>query len=936
MAKSPRKAAGKGKSAKSSQTPARAGKSKKSVPQKSSIPAPRPYGGKKLSSYSFHRDRRFSIVSSSSSDSIDDAVTTGNATNARGASHQSDSESSLTAMSENDEQSHLRKGSVFFHKNPPSRRPMGKSTKSLKKTLPRTHGGSAAYDSDDSDDSSDSNSGSANRSGNIVELNMEDENNDYNSDSDASDNGNATSSRPYIAGLDAMMDTNRGFYTSAFASDSDSDSDSDDNDNDNDDNNSSDSSSSDDSEVDFVRLQAERAKSRKSLKSLKHNQHHQNNASEKKRRKSDFRRKSEVALPEDINFKFEFDGSANSDAIEEEEDSEIDAPTGSAVPGADVENESEDIGEEVSGESNSGNTNLNVHLDEPLLDVPKINEDELNSDDEYDFDDNDLLATLQADNDIDEFITGDGGQETGEKSLARDRQSSVSSFNEDETADPFLEEEEKYLVNEFEQNGFDDENIDNSAGLDAARSINSLHNNNEDMVLQYHSFSERGSDDNNDHDDDDDGYIDDDEDDDDDVDDYIDLIDFGNSLFSSKTGELDDPEPIKESKDSSHHEKAAKAKKAEKAEKAQKRERHRLKALGLLDNNDDDDDDLYLWNYFFSSGNEDDDDDIDLDDAARESETDPYDVEEQLILEEIFRQEKEAQQQKKDREFSLGPASQDQPEYDSGESTDVDLSLPPALKRNHVGSKMAKEVLSSKTADYRPPVLGTWVAIESKPFGIIDGLSTRLLTGGGGGATLGAPGGGNFQNSNNGNGNNGSMSLASQAAKHPRGKGWKSIGLPGNNVGGKTESGEDLAIELDELLNISELDNDDENDIRIWRDFNNRKKRVPLGAFRNKSHLHQPVFVPEPMSGFSTSKMNNDFNNNINHNNHTNNHQELLLLLGSQDQSSKLRRRKASMADAVSEGYRPTKSGLFSENVLNGVEEVLGDDKDFMALIKGL
>ena len=38
-----------------------------------------------------------------------------------------------------------------------------------------------------------------------------------------------------------------------------------------------------------------------------------------------------------------------------------------------------------------------------MIEVPKINEEELNSDEDYEIDDNELLATLQAENDAEEF-----------------------------------------------------------------------------------------------------------------------------------------------------------------------------------------------------------------------------------------------------------------------------------------------------------------------------------------------------------------------------------------------------------------------------------------------------------------------------------------------------------------------------------------------------
>ncbi|ODV78661.1 uncharacterized protein CANTADRAFT_40740, partial [Suhomyces tanzawaensis NRRL Y-17324] len=237
-------------------------------------------------------------------------------------------------------------------------------------------------------------------------------------------------------------------------------------------------------------------------------------------------------------------------------------------------------------------------------------------------------------------------------------------------------------------------------------------------------------------------------------------------------------------------------------------------------------------------------------------------------------------------------------DYDSGESTDVDLSLPKSSNKSKLGSKMAKEVLSSKTADYRPPVLGTWVAIDSKPFGIIDGLSTRTLN---------------------------SKQL------EPRSKPKKLPGVSVANAGTGTTS--DLALGLDELLNISELDDDDENDVRIWRDFNNQKNLVPLGAFRNKSVLQNSIIHAENVTSHynHTSKSNNDFNKRR-RNSSTSSYGSGTI----KKENSKLKRRKASIVEAVSEGFRPTKSGLFSEHALADVEEVLGDDNELMALIKGL
>lgn len=772
------------------------------------------YGGKNIKNLPYKRDRRFSIVSSSSSEYSEETRKHSD----------SDSESSLTAMSEKDEQSALRKGSVFFQNAKLPRRTKAPS-KAAKKRAPKK-GPKASY----------------------AQVFESDKDDDLSDDVDDDDNSSVG-----LTGIYSMMD--RGHSNSNSESNSDSD----------DEEDNSSVSSSDDSEVDFVQLQAERranAKSHKSLKAIKALQKQQN-AKDKKRRKSDYRRQSELPLPDSINFKFDFDDAANESAIEDDSDQED--PLNVIKP---VQPEEEDVGEEVTQDlGDKQSYNLNFQFDEPIIDVPKIKDDELQSDDDYEFDDNDLLATLQADNDIEEFITGN----PQDIDSSRSRQRLVSSVNEDETMDPFLEEEEKYLVNEFEMNGFDDENEiqDEPGKSDFAKGIGQQVF--QDKVTEYDNAGDNSKSDTLD------GYIEDDEDEDE-VD-FMDLMEFDAPLFEDDSKESESSLLDLKNDADTLDGPVSKSVSPEKRKKSSHKKRK--KPRGPLDSEEEDD--SYLWNYFLSSDSE----------SDADVNAEPVDVEEQLILEEILRQEKETREATHDREFSLEPLS-DQ-EYDSGESTDVDTSLPKSGK-NQNGSKMAKEVLSSKTADYRPPVLGTWVAIESKPFGIIDGLSTRTLKSG--------------QNTQ----------------KNPRTKGWKSISL------GKNEH-EDSAIELEELLNISELDNDDENDIRIWRDFNNRKKKVPLGAFRNKSHLHQPHAVHEPIVNF---RMKNDFGTGrrkkerrASQSNETGH--------GLPDSSvSKAKRRRASAMEAASEGYRPTKSGLFSANVLTDAEEVMGEDRDFMALIKGL
>lgn len=815
------------------------------------------YGGKNFKAYNYHPQRRWSIVESSSDSSGNEAA----ALRANKDSSGSESESSLTAMSENDESHVSRRGSVFFEgastkKTKPRKTIRGMKTarKRVPKKMPFKNQAIAESSSDDDDDSDD-------------DEDSQHINDYFNADDDAEDSDeNAVG----LGGIYSMINThnssnNNAMYTS---SESDSDSNSKSDSADEDDN----MSSSDDSEVDFVQLQAERrAKSMKSLRAIKGLQKPKQKAEtapdhKKQRRGSLYRRKSEVALPDDINFKFEFDDANSTSILDEDADADNDDNAANSSNAVASVNEEEDIGEVVGGDQSAANADF--HFDEPLMHVPKFKDDEFNSDEEYEFDDNDLLATLQADNDIDEFITGGGD----DLATPRTRQGSLSSVNDD-TEDPFLREEEKYLVNEFETNGFDDE--EDPARIETARVMNSFKTNNaqREQVVQYASSSDDSqfgedlelSQDENDY-----------GDDDGDVDDYMDFIDFAEPIVD------------KRSDDDRHSEKSAVSAKS----KPHFSKKHRRK--GPLDSEEEDD--SYLWNYFFSSDA----------DSPDELENESFAVEEQLMLEEIFRQNVD-EKKNTDEERISDSVDQDQ-EYDSGDSTDVDLSLPPSSGHNQGGSKMAKEVLSSKTADYRPPVLGTWIAIESKPFGIIDGLSTRTLN-------------------------------SQTTSKNPRGKGWKNITI-------KNDS-EDLAIELNELLNISELDNDDENDVRIWRDFNNNKKHVPLGAFRNKLHMNPPMAILEPMAGFN-SKIGANFAGSAKFD-------ASLAKVQKQNRSkppaspasagninkkvnlpSKQRRQRASIADAVSEGFRPTKSGLFSENVLADVEDVLGDDREFMALIKGL
>ena len=135
-----------------------------------------------------------------------------------------------------------------------------------------------------------------------------------------------------------------------------------------------------------------------------------------------------------------------------------------------------------------------------------------------------------------------------------------------------------------------------------------------------------------------------------------------------------------------------------------------------------------------------------------------------------------------------------------------------------------------KTADYRPPKLGSWVTVDCKPFGVIDGLSTRTLQLNKSQEPRSAAQSGTSHSTSIVNSSNGSglglptTSIASSLAANPR----KSIVVGPTNVPSLMISSDDLALGLDELLNVSELDNDDENDVKIWRDFNNNQNKKKI------------------------------------------------------------------------------------------------------------
>ncbi|KAK6461563.1 transcription factor CRF1-domain-containing protein [Scheffersomyces coipomensis] len=694
------------------------------------------------------------------------------------------------------------------------------------------------------------------------------------------------------------------------------------------------------SEVDISDITA-LAQQKPTTKKQQINDNHNNNNNNNNNKAKFGRRRSDAVIPDGINFTFEFDDFEKKDNSDNEndedhdidddnDDEDMESTTTSNVDEK-FEIQEEDIGEEIDidTEGNIPNnadvidkvTDFNFDFDNQLIQVPKIKESELSSDDDYEIDDNELLATLQADNDLEEF-TNSGV----EKQTKFRRSSSADSVGDDEENDPFLKEEEKFLVNEFETNGFDEEEeeigiedynfSDSSNRKTLINSFKAIDTHGDSThVLQYESSIDSGSESEVEDDDEDDGYED--------------LIDFNAPFFTHN-------KPQHNNNNNNHHTDDASIKSQtnsevsdikDKKDKHKHKHKHKTKPSAM---NSDEDDDTYLWNYFFSS---------DDGGSSDEEDNDGYvEDDDDKIADEISKSMDTKTSNRRmtltaalnnNRRKSVAPnlefsdRSNIDDGYESGESTDEDLNLPTSTNKTKVGSQKAKEVLSSKTADYRPPILGTWVALDSKPFGIIDGLSTRILQ-------------------------TGSINKAFEIKSKAR----RSIVAAHNDVS-------DDAMGLDELLNVSELDNDDENDIKIWRDFNSQKKKVPLGAFRNKSILQNALVHPENVtSHYQTSK--SSYTNNNKHrkpsvpkvSSHVNKPSSssrkssvvavsvaaipASAIPASSSLSTKQKRRRASIVEAVSEGFRSTKSGLFNETALSNVEEMLGDDNDLMALIKGL
>ncbi|CCE62364.1 hypothetical protein TPHA_0C02090 [Tetrapisispora phaffii CBS 4417] len=151
--------------------------------------------------------------------------------------------------------------------------------------------------------------------------------------------------------------------------------------------------------------------------------------------------------------------------------------------------------------------------------------------------------------------------------------------------------------------------------------------------------------------------------------------------------------------------------------------------------------------------------------------------------------------------------------YVDDESTDEDDNLPRPTQKSKSLSTKAKEIVGSNVIGLRPPKLGTWKT-NSKPFSIIDGLSTKSLY---------------------------PLIQEHMQLLEGRANSMTPEGVETPNEIPNTNADE---LTLNELLNMSDLEDQASEDVdasntqllNISEWYN--KPKVPLSAFRNKGVNH--------------------------------------------------------------------------------------------------
>ncbi|CDK26802.1 unnamed protein product [Kuraishia capsulata CBS 1993] len=487
-------------------------------------------------------------------------------------------------------------------------------------------------------------------------------------------------------------------------------------------------------------------------------------------------------------------GSSDDDS-DSESDLEIVSTTQKPKP--EVIDSEEDIGEEIALSPSKFPPMAPTLEDQSLLDVPKIDETELNSDDDYELDKDQLIRTLQNDNDeveifgksdddLDFFLSG--GQDIEEENY-------------------LLQEEADAILKDYhdpEVIGATSENSHTSASTNVSNTNSTGDATNEESKA---AESDSSSSDEYDYDD---------------VSDDFEMPWY--DVFQN----------------SAYH------------------------AAGKQDV-DSDDDDSYLWPYFISGESSSDEDGTAANEKANGSK----------VLED-----------------------------ESGDSTDEDTTLPPPSTKK-IGSKSAKEILSSSKNNFRAPVLGVWTtANQAKPFGIIDGFSTRSLEP----ALV----------------NSGKGRLVSSSTAKPKFLGVQPI------------------MELDELLYVDEFEegeayNDDNDE---W------ERKVPLSAFRSKGVVdgdhsqgvrrYSASFTPSDRRRLKEKKPKSKSPKSARKSREfgTMPTDEIIITPVKSMKFQKFQR-NAKKLKKHKNGLRSTKGGLFSESTLADVEALLvdlGDDDDFNIL----
>lgn len=554
----------------------------------------------------------------------------------------------------------------------------------------------------------------------------------------------------------------------------------------------------------------------------------------------------------EIDFQFQFDSNGN-------ETFKVGENLSEAENKQDQPPQEEDLGEEIPDSEfklidNSYDSNVlsenNLLKNHLMMDVPKIKEDEINSDEDYEIDDDKLIQTLQNDNDDLELEMGDEDYDNSEpgEELLDANEFDNLSFEGEEDIDDY------------------DDLIENEEGDDLEEEDNYLLKEETNAITKEFSRNQE------------------EEEDDDEDDDYLKYLSEDSILFDHNGGDGDDLNSDVDDEDDyeltffNNPFKDPEARNTSSTRRAKSMKRKYSINNGTINE--------FLWPY--SKKNE--DDISSYDSSSFEDDEDEEDSEDENhhlepILEQLLH---------------------------SGDSTDEDTLLPKKATKKLTGSKMvAKEVLS--TSETAPPLLGKWKTSENnKPFGIIDGLSTRSLQ----------P-------------ENKFMSIAT-------GSNGKKNRMPSFSKSTKPKLNDEPML-IDDLLNMSGLEDDDEVIPELDSTGYVLGKTIPLSLFRNKGYVPSMIDTIEQLKKYSANNkrlVKIDHVGDAKSFKDSSNGSIKKLQRRKKNREKKLQKlRRQSVAELLKEGLRSTKSGLFNENTIADVELFLADvdtGDEFSILFRGV